>query len=109
MYLLIENDDLLEKYNTIWDKVSADMKKDFDSEPVYNKKFLETRIKSHGDEVTDFYDKEIPKVDFNHTLMKLLSASDFKRVQIHIRHIINGLERLLLVILMILRMNKLKL
>ena len=56
------------------------MKKDFDSEPVYNKKFLETRIKSHGDEVTDFYDKEILKVDFNHTLMKLLSASVFKRV-----------------------------
>ena len=26
MYFLIENDDLLEKYNTIWDKVSTDMK-----------------------------------------------------------------------------------
>ena len=24
MYFLIEEDDLLEKYNTIWDKVSAD-------------------------------------------------------------------------------------
>ena len=23
MFILIENDDLLEKYNTIWDKVSA--------------------------------------------------------------------------------------
>ena len=27
MYLLIQDDDLLEKYNTIWDKVSADIKK----------------------------------------------------------------------------------
>ena len=27
MYVLIENDDFLEKYNTIWDKVSADIKK----------------------------------------------------------------------------------
>ena len=27
MYFLIENDDLLKKYNTIWDKVSADIKK----------------------------------------------------------------------------------
>ena len=42
------------KCNTIWDNVSADIKKN-DSEPVYNKKILETRIKSHGDEVTDFY------------------------------------------------------
>ena len=28
MYVLIENDDLIEKYNTIWDKVSIDIKKD---------------------------------------------------------------------------------
>ena len=27
MYLGIEDDDLLEKYNTIWDRVSADIKK----------------------------------------------------------------------------------
>ena len=27
MYFLIEDNDLLEKYNTIWDKFSADMKK----------------------------------------------------------------------------------
>ena len=47
---LIEDDDLLEKYNTVWDRVSADVKKEFDSEPVYNKEFLKTKIKSHGDE-----------------------------------------------------------
>ena len=34
MYFLIEDDDLLEKYNTIWDKVSADIKQEFDSKPV---------------------------------------------------------------------------
>ena len=37
MYFLIEDDDLLEKYNTIWDKVNPDIVKEFDSEPVYNK------------------------------------------------------------------------
>ena len=34
------------------------IEKEFDSEPVYNKEFLKTKIKSHGDEVTDFYDKK---------------------------------------------------
>ena len=38
MHFLIENDELLEKYNTIWDKFSADIKKEFDREPVNNKK-----------------------------------------------------------------------
>ena len=36
MYFLIEDDELLEKHNTIWDNVSPDIKKEFDSEPVYN-------------------------------------------------------------------------
>ena len=49
MYFLIKNDDLLEKYNTIWDKVSADIKKEIDSEPVYNKNFLKTKTESDGD------------------------------------------------------------
>ena len=55
---LIEDDDLLEKYNTIWDKVSADIKKKFDSKPAYNETYLKTKIKPHGAEVTDFYDKK---------------------------------------------------
>ena len=58
MYFLIEDYDLLEKYNTIWDKVSADMKKEYDSEPVYNKEFIKTKIRSHDDEVIDFHDKK---------------------------------------------------
>ena len=57
MHFLTE-DDLLEKYNSIWDKVCADIKKEFDSKPVYNKSYLKTKIKSHGNEVTDFYDKK---------------------------------------------------
>ena len=54
MYFLIKDDNLLEKYNTIWGKVSDDVKKEFNSEPVYNKNYLKTKIKSHGDKVTDF-------------------------------------------------------
>ena len=68
MYFLIEDDELLEKYNTIWDKTSADIKKEFHGKSVYNKEFLKAKIKNHGDEVTDFYDKEIPKVIFNRVI-----------------------------------------
>ena len=52
IYFSTEDDDLLEKYNTVWDKVSADIKKEFDSE--HNKEFMKTKIKSYGDEVTGF-------------------------------------------------------
>ena len=41
---LIEDDVSLEKYNTIWDKVSSDIKKESNSEPHDNKKFLKAKI-----------------------------------------------------------------
>ena len=44
IYSLIKDDDLLEKYNTIWDKVSDDIRNEFDNESVYNKEFLKTKI-----------------------------------------------------------------
>ena len=55
---LIEDDDLLDTYDIIWDKVSADIKKEFDSEPVQNKNYLKTKMKPHGDEVTDLYSQK---------------------------------------------------
>ena len=39
MYFWIEEDYLLEKYNTIRDNVRADIKKKFDIKPVYNENF----------------------------------------------------------------------
>ena len=62
MYFLTKDDDLLEKYNTIWDKISADIKKEF----VYNKAFLKTKIKSYSDEATG-------KVGCNHTWLAVIT------------------------------------
>ena len=57
MQFLFEDSDLLEKQNTVWNKTSADTKKEFDSKPVYNKFFLKAEIKSYCDEVAYFHDK----------------------------------------------------
>ena len=62
MCFLIEDNDLLERYNTIWDKVRIYIKKEFDIEPVSRNVFWKPKIKSYGDEATDFNDKDIPKV-----------------------------------------------
>ena len=38
MSFLIEDDDLLRNFNTIWDKVKADIRKEFDWDPACNQK-----------------------------------------------------------------------
>ena len=40
LYFLIGKEDLLERYNAVLDKVSVDIKKEFDNKPVYKKEFL---------------------------------------------------------------------
>ena len=34
---------------------------------------MKTKIKSHNDEVTDFYDKKFPKVDSNYTCLTVIN------------------------------------
>ena len=48
------------------------MKKEFNSEPIYNKKILKTKMKYNNDETTDCHDKENPKVGFNYTSLTVI-------------------------------------
>ena len=73
MYFFIQNDDLLKKYNTTWNKVSANIGKEFNSKSVCNKEFWRTKIMSHGNEVTDFYDKKVPKEGSNYTCLAVIT------------------------------------
>ena len=60
MSFLIKDEELFEKYNKTWEKVKNSLKKDFDSEPVYNKKYLKAKIKSYKGKInTVFYNNKI--------------------------------------------------
>ena len=48
MSFLIKDDELLEAYHEIWEKVKNIIKKEFDSEPLYNEKYLRAKIKSYN-------------------------------------------------------------
>ena len=47
MTLLIKDDGLLEKYNEMWKKVKNSIKEEFDSEPVYNEKYVNTNFQNY--------------------------------------------------------------
>ena len=44
----VKNKKLLEEYNENWKRVSNIIKKDFESKPVYNEKYQNTKIKSYN-------------------------------------------------------------
>ena len=62
MSFLIKDNELLEKYNEIWEKVKNSIKKEFDSEPVFNEKYLKAKIKAYNGKInTNFHNNKMPK------------------------------------------------
>lgn len=61
MDIVINDKKFLEKYNEIWDKVSNSVNKRFNSEWVYNKEYVKTKIKYHRDKInSNFHGDKIP-------------------------------------------------
>ena len=66
MSFFIKSNELLEKCNEIQDKINNNFSKRFDSEPVYNEKYLRTKISfCEGKFSTYFYRDKIPKEGFS--------------------------------------------
>ena len=62
MNLLVYDKKILEKYNKIWNKIKSLLKKEINSEPVYNDKYIKTKIKIYDNRVyTNFQNNKIPK------------------------------------------------
>ena len=62
IYFLIKDDELLEQYNEIWEKLKNSLKKELGSNPVYNEKYLKAKIKSYNGKINaNFHNNKIPK------------------------------------------------
>ena len=62
MNLLANDKEILKKYSEIWNKIKSLIIKEFNSEPVYNNKYIKTKIKIYSNKVyTNFQHNKIPK------------------------------------------------
>ena len=63
----------MKKYNEIWNKISNLLKTGFDSEPVYNDKYIKSKIKIYNNRVyTNFQYNKIPKDDEYCTFLSVI-------------------------------------
>ena len=62
IYFLIKDDELLEQYNEIWEKLKNSLKKELGSNPIYNEKYLKAKMKSYNGKINaNFHNNKIPK------------------------------------------------
>ena len=66
MSFSIKYDELSEKNNEIWEKHRNSIKKEFDSEPINNEKYLKIKTESQQGKInTNFHNNKLPKEGFN--------------------------------------------
>ena len=64
-------------------KIKNRLKKEFDSEPVYNEKYLKAKLKSYNGKITNFPDNKVPREGSQFIYLSLIlidSLSLFRRM-----------------------------
>ena len=51
MSFFTNNNEFLERYTAIWEKISDLINKKFDSDPIYNNKYINTKIRSYNTDI----------------------------------------------------------
>ena len=72
MSFLIKDNEFLEKYNEIWEKVTNSLKKEFDSEPLYHQKYLKAKINSCNGKINTNFHINIPKEDSQYICLSVI-------------------------------------
>ena len=86
MSFLADNNEFLERYTKIWEKISNLIDKKFDSDPVYNNKYINTKIRSYNNDIiTNFHNidnknNKLPEKNKAYKSMSLISLDSIIKI-----------------------------
>ena len=82
MSFLIKDDKVLEKYEQIWDVIKNKLKIKFHSLPVYDKKYLMTKVREYDGVIkTNFLGNNMPKENMHYTCIACINIDSFMRME----------------------------
>ena len=78
---LIKDDKVGEKYEQIWDVIKNKLKIIFDSEPVYEYKYLKTKVKEYDCMIkTNFLNNSMPKENMHYTYIGCITIDSVMKM-----------------------------
>ena len=92
MSFFTDNNGFLERYTKIWEKISDLIDKKFDSDPVYNNKYINTKIRSYNNDIiTNVHDNDnknnkLPEKNKAYRCMSLISLDSIIKIKKNIIH-----------------------
>ena len=86
MSFVTDNNELLERYTAIWEKISDLVNKIFDSDPIYNNKYINTKIRSYNNDINsnfrniDNKNNKLPEKNKPYKCVSLISLSSIIKI-----------------------------
>ena len=81
MPFLIKDDEVLEKFKQIWDLIKNELKIEFHSEFVYDKKYLKTKVREYDGEIkTNYLGNGILKENMHYTCIACITIDSVVRM-----------------------------
>ena len=82
MSFVIKDDDVLDKYNEIWDKIKETLSIKFHSRPVYDEKYIKAKVREFsGVNKTNFLGDEVPKENMHYTCIACITIDSVMRME----------------------------
>ena len=82
MYFLIKDDDVQEKYKQIWDVIKNKLKIKFHSLPVYDKKYIKTKVREYDGAIkTSFLGNDVLKENMHYTCIACITIDSVMRME----------------------------
>ena len=82
MTFVIKDDDALDKYNEIWDKIKKKLSIKLHSMPVYDEKYIKAKVREFNGVIkTNFLGDEIPKESMHYTCIACITIDSVMRME----------------------------
>ena len=82
MSFMIKNDDVLDKYNEIWNKIKKTLNVKFHSMPVYNEKYIKAKIREFNGVIkTNFLIDEVPKEGVHYACIACVTIDSVMKME----------------------------
>ena len=80
MSFVIKDNDVLEEYNEIWDKIKNKLNIEFHSMSIYDEKYIKAKVSEFNDVIkTNFLGDEIPKESLYYTCIACITIDSVMR------------------------------
>ena len=77
----VRDDNALDKYNEIWDKIKEKLNIKFHSKPAYDQKYLNAKVREFDGKIkTNFLGNEVPKENMHYTRIACITIDSVMRI-----------------------------